>query len=615
MSNIHSKYGMLARLIRQIRFSTDAVIWVQLAIPIAMFSMFLIIPLAAVVFSPLIPSESGYTYNPLLVFTDPSMVSFRSYRPAIITRPITLQNGEVVTRITIIGGNYGILINSLINAALVTAGAGVLGLIVAFTFARYSFPGKLFFRILAIVPLLMTPFINAFVIRRIFSYSGLVTFFIHDILHLPYQLHIDKLAGVTIAQIMTFYPIIYLNVYASMAQIDPSMEEQAENLGAKGFKLFRTVTLPLSIPGLAAGAAVVFIFALEDLGAPIAFRETNLMSYRIFEGIRAAVTGEIPPYVSSLALILLVLALAAFLAIKKYVSLRQYAMISRGGRWQPRLKRPGPIGLALIYLVILPIMLFTALPQIGVFMYALHERWTGPFPEGFTLRFFSEMVNDPTLFNAIINSLKYSILSLGIIALIGISTAYIVSRARIPGIGFLDALATSPIAIPGLAIAAGYFMFFTKVFTGTILDPFTSGPWLLFILAYSIRRSPFTTRAVFAGLQQIHVALEEAAMNLGASRFKTLRSIVLPLIGLNVLSGTLVSFVYCMAETSVSVSLGGIEPSQQPITYAMYDYLTRGLVYGPQLVAVMGVFLITIQLISIVIINVVLKQRYAYIGV
>ena len=158
-------------------------------------------------------------------------------------------------------------------------------------------------------------------------------------------------------------------------------------------------------------------------------------------------------------------------------------------------------------------------------------------------------------------------------------------------------------------------MFFTKFFKYTSLDPFTTGPAILLILAYSIRRLPFTARAVFAGLQQVHVALEEASLNLGAGRFKTLRSIVLPLIGLNVLSGALVSFVYCMSETSVSVTLGGIEPSQAPITYMMYEYMWGGKVWGPHLVAALGVLLITIQLIVIIIVNLVLKQRYAYIGV
>lgn len=605
----------LARMIRKFRFYMDTTIGVQLAVPLILFSLFLIIPLGAVIAVPLVPSETGYTYSPLLLFQDPTMVRLSSTRPAVMIREVTI-HGDEVTLINLMGPNFGAILNSILIAALVTIGASAFGLVVAFVMARYEFPGKTLFRILAMIPLLMTPFINAFVIRKIFSYDGMISYIIHNVLGLPIVINIDYLFGVVVAQIMTFWPIVYLNLYASMVQIDPSMEEQAENLGAKGFRLFRTVTLPLSIPGLAAGAAVVFIFSMEDLGAPIAFREFDVMSFKIFSGLRAAVTGAIPPYVASLSLLLLALALGVFLLIKKYVSLRQYAMISRGGRWTPRVRKPGIKGMLAIYLLLLPAIMFTAIPQFGVFAFAFSEKWVGPFPVGFTTQHFVNMVNDPVLFTSIKNSLFYAGSAILIIIVLGLSTAYVVARAKIPGLGILDALATSPIAIPGLALATGYFLVFTRFpFRGTLLDPLSAGPWMILIFAYAIRRSPFTTRAVYAGLQQIHEAFEEAAMNLGASRLRTLKTIVIPLVGINILSGALISFVYSMAETSVSVTLGGLEDAQRPITYSMLEYLYSGMVYGPNLVAVMAVFIITIQLTIIAVTNILLKQRYAFIGV
>lgn len=87
---------------------------------------------------------------------------------------------------------------------------------------------------------------------------------------------------------------------------------------------------------------------------------------------------------------------------------------------------------------------------------------------------------------------------------------------------------------------------------------------MLVVLAYTVRRSPFATRVIYAGLQQIHVAYEEAAMNLGASRLRTLATVVIPLLGLNILSGALLAFVYSVAETSVSVTVGAIVAGQNP---------------------------------------------------
>ena len=149
-----------------------------------------------------------------------------------------------------------------------------------------------------------------------------------------------------------------------------------------------------------------------------------------------------------------------------------------------------------------------------------------------------------------------------------------------------------------------------------VFNPLVFGPAVLFVIAYMVRRSPFATRAVFAGLQQTHVSLEESAMNLGASRLTVLRRIVIPLVGLNLLSGVLISFVYSMAEVSVSVSLGGLVPGQEPITYVMYDFLFgTGTAAAPHIVAVMAVMIIAVQLTVITLSTLVMRQRYAFIGV
>jgi len=602
--------GVRARL-RALRFYLDATMLAQIAFPTLMFTLFLILPLASVLYV-------ATQYNPLEIFTDPLYFSLTPQGELVEVKPSITFRGKVITLIKVKGVSFGAVLNSLINAVIVTACASLIGVVVAFVMARYDFPGKTLFRILATVPLLMTPFINTFVIKKLFDWrDGLISWLICDVLNLPYRIGISEIAGVAVAQTMTFFPIVYLNVFSSMMNIDPSMEEQAENLGARGFHLFRTVTLPLSLPGLAAGAAIVFIFSLEDVAGPIVFNEKRFMSYQILSKFIEATTGHLSPVAATMAVILLALALTAFVSIKKYVTLRQYAMLSRGGRWAIRVRRPGLKGLAAIYVLLLPLLVLLAFPQIGVFLYAFCEQWTGPLPQGFTLDHVTKIVRDPLVFRAVINSLTYSSLALVLIVLMGVSASYVIARSRLAGIGLLDLLVTSPIALPGLVIAVGYFYFFTSAFRGTPLDPISSGPALLLVLAYSIRRLPFTARAVFAGLQQVHVALEEASLNLGATRLRTIRSIVLPMIGLNVVSGALISFVYCMSEVSTSITLGGLgglgEQHQGPITFIMMDYLGR--VEGPYVVASLGVLLMTVQLTVITLTNIVLKQRYAYIGV
>jgi len=520
------------------------------------------------------------------------------------------------------GLDFGVVLNSLIVAALVTLFTAILGTAFAFVMARYNFKGKNFFRIALFIPLLVTPFVNAYVIKQMFSEFGLINYIFHEVLHiLPFRIKIDGLAGVVLAQSMAYYPIVYLNAYASFINIDPTLEEQAENLGSKGFHLFRTVTFPLALPGIAAGATLVFIFSLEDLAAPIVFHgdplAKKLMSYQIFSKFIYGL-GERSPEIAALSIIMLALAILAFLGIRKYVSLRQYAMLSKGGRWKPRISDPKPWQALLIYLVLLPALLITIFPQLGVIMLAFSERWTTTvLPQGFTIDYVKEMILNPDVRRFIVNSLTYSGAAVILIVLLSITSSYATSRFKGVLSPILESIVILPIAVPGIVIAMGYFYFFSAVTPeNSPLNPaslYGFNPALVLILAYSIRRLPFAARSVYAGLQQVHVSLEESSINLGASRWKTITGILMPLISLNVFGGAMLSFVYSMSETSVGITLGSINMAQAPITAFMKEVLMSAA-GSINIAAALGVLLIVVQITAIVVVNVITKQRYSFIG-
>ncbi|MEM3715211.1 MAG: iron ABC transporter permease [Thermoprotei archaeon] len=527
-----------------------------------------------------------------------------------------------ISTIYVTGIDCGVIFNSLIVASFTTIIASLLGIIIAFVFARYEFPGKKVLRIITLIPLLITPFVNAYVVKKIFDpTTGLINWFLYDILHIiPWRIWLDGLAAVILTQSITYYPIVLLNFYASLMNVDPSLEEQGENLGARGFTLFRKITLPLAFPGLAAGATLVFIFSLEDLGAPIVFQGhpyvQKLMSYQIFSNFIRS-TGQRPPEIAALSVVMLVLALAGFLLIKKYVSMRTYAMISRGGRWKARLTKLRLKGLLIVYFIIVPIVIFTILPQVGTVLLAFSTRWNDVFPDGVTLNNLIQIFANPRVSGFVVRSVLYSLAAVIIIILIGIATAYTASRVRLSGITALDALATLPIAIPGIVIAIGYFYFYSQFFQGTFLDPRNPlyfDPAIVLIIAYAVRRMPFTARSIYAGLQQVHYNLEEASMSLGAKRFRTIRSIVMPLISLNVISGAMISFIYSISEVSVSVTLGVLNIDKSPLTVYMANVWVSS-VGSAQIAAALGLLLMVIQLSVIAIVTLGFKQRYAFIGV
>jgi ABC-type Fe3+ transport system permease subunit len=602
---------MSSAVFRRLRFELDRLLLLQIFFPLTYLIIFMFLPILTILLSARNYSLS-FLFQPMYFNLHPTGSIY------------TLNKFENTIFLQFTGPSFGVILNSIIIAAIVTASASLLGIVVAFILARYKFRLKMLLRIMAIVPLLMSPFINAYVVKKLigpgFGYNTL-SWVLSHLTGMDLRISFGGIAGVILTQIITFYPIVYLNVFSSMMNIDPSLEEQAENLGSKGFKLFRTVTFPLSLPGLIAGAALVFIFSLEDVGAPIIFGIRDVLSYQIynyFQGVRVNIAS---PETGALALTMLLISLTVFVLIRRQTSLRQYAMVSKGGRWVPRERRLGLKGKVAVYFVVFPLVILTMLPQIGVFLLAFSERWgSDPLPSGFTITNFIELVEIKGVFRGILNSLLYSTVAVGIIVFLGLSASYVVARLKVRGISLLDYLTTMPLAIPGLIFAFGYFYFFHRYFPNTALDPLYN-PALPLILVYSVRRLPFTSRSVFAGLQQTHISLEESSLNLGASRIRTLGYIVIPLIALNIASGAMITFVYCMGETSASITLGGLggdvsSPNHKgPITMVMLDLITSGRLAGVNLAAALGVLLMCIQIAVIVIITMIFKQSYAFIGV
>jgi ABC-type Fe3+ transport system permease subunit len=459
--------------------------------------------------------------------------------------------------------------------------------------------------------MLATPFIGAIGIKWFLGASGFLNnwataiFAAFGIEWTRFELH--GLLAIIIVQGFSLFSLVYLNAYSSFMSIDPALEEQAENLGATGFRLFRSVTLPLAMPGIQAGAILTFILSIEDLGTPIVYsadyQAQKCLAFQVFDSITGE-SGSIDPLGPAIGMILLVFALSGFLTIRKYASLRSYTSGSKGGQWNPRTRVPRTKTLVLMFLVIIPVLLFALIPQISVILLSVVQYRSSALMPPLTTDNYAILFN-PGVREAILNTLKYAGVATFCIILLGVSAAYIISRRNIPGRTALDMLVTSPIALPGVVIATGYF----TLFYNTPFFPMGS-PAFIITMSYMVRKFPFTVRAAYAGLQQTPVALEEASLNVGASRNKTFGSIVVPLIGVSVLAGALLSFVFCVSEVSTSLLLGSADYSEAPLTYWIRD-VNAGLppTFGAGPAAALGVVMMILQMIVITVTNAVLKTR------
>ncbi len=535
---------------------------------------------------------------------------------------------EIIAVITLSGKDRGVVLNTIILGIATTIFSAFLGTALAFILARYEFPGKRLVSLLALAPLIIPPFISGMGFRLLLGPQG----FLNNLFLIPVfqtKLILTGFAAICFVQTSHFYALVYLNAFSSFVNIDPSMEESAENLGAGRLKLFFSVTLPLALPGIGAGSILVLILSMEDVGTPIIFAAMgdnfakNYLTYYVFENYARAGSAVITPEVCVLGAILLIIALAGFFMIRRYVSLRKYAMISKGRAGEYRISK-AKWKLLIIYPFLILLFTFSLLVHVGVFLMSIMEnlgvrtleevRFT---LENYKLIFTSSIYNIPPF---VLNTLVYSVLATMLIIVLGSLAAYVISRREFRGKNIIDALVTLPIAIPGIVLAIGFYRtfdwsgiasrnpnWFTKLMadftTSFKLDPFIGVAVTLLIMSYTVRKFPFTVRSAYAGLQQTDPILEEASFNLGAGRIQTFAKITIPLISLNVFAGALVSFLYCLSEVSTTIFLI-FESSAGTITWYM--------AWNPlkfQIFCALGVLLMILQIISLFVTNIILGAR------
>jgi iron(III) transport system permease protein len=593
------------------------------ALGYAFLGLFLVLPLVFIFWQVLAGIGEVYTS-----ITDPFYIN---PSPDVFANAVFIRPTDPPT-VVIRGPDLGVVLNSLWVALTVAAVDVALGFVLAYVLAKYVFPGRTLLGLLATIPLIVMPFATAYVVRKILDPRwGTLNWILHDVLNLPFKVEISGLAAVAIVQSLMYLPIAYLNIYAALTRVDPTLEEVANNLGADERKAVRDVVLPLSTPGLAAAFVLVFIFAIDDVAAPIIFQDDpaarKLLSYQVYSKFLDQLRGQISPTAAFLALILLTISVASFLAVRKYVGLRQYAMLIR--QLRPKSYTPGPLGKVLIYALSFPLIATAAAPLIGALTLVFADRWTTtPLPEALSLQNaaarLAEVFQNPLFLRGVVNTMYYGVAATLIMVAVGIAIAVAAARFKGPAADALDALATMPIAIPGLVVAYAYFLTslqFTTALRGVspdladLLDPLRH-PELYLIIGYSVRKLPFVVRSIYAGLQQIHPSMEEVALNLGDGYTGVLRRILIPLLKNNILSGALIGFVYVTSEVSLSITLGVLkgvgQDTAMPITAFMRERFESGL-YGVQEAATLGLLLVAIQVAAITLTTRVLKTRYGFV--
>ena len=483
--------------------------------------------------------------------------------------------------------------NSLILATTV----GALGTALGFLFALTAVRGGLsrhwltFLDAVALLPLVSPPFTTSISIIFSFGPKGFIT---HDLLGLanvsPYGFPTTALA-----ETLTYFPIAYLTLRPILAAIDPNLEEMAFSLGGSRWRIFRTVTLPLAVPGFANAFLLLFAASLADFATPLilagnSFPVLPTQAFLQITGLFDFKGGAV------LSLVLLVPAAAVFLLQRYWVGRRTYVTVTGkvGQRSRSRTLAPwaavlliaGCVFVAAVIVYFYALLLFASLVvAFGANNSFTWQHYQVIFTEGLP---------------AIRDTLIIAAIGMPLGGLYGVLVGYLIARRNFPGRRAMELVAMINYALPGTIVGIAYLIAFN--------DPplALTGGALIIVACYVFRYSPTGIRATVALLQQIDRSLEEASSSLGAGSAQTFRRVTLPLIAPAFFAGLGVVFIRSMTAISATIFLVSI--SWTLITVRILENMTE-MALGPA--AAFSVFVIVVVYVVVAGLSAVLMRLRA----
>lgn len=142
------------------------------------------------------------------------------------------------------------------------------GILVAWVLARLEFPGRAILDAIVHLPLILPPVVVGYILLVTFGRRGILGEFLNDTLGISIAF---SWQGAAVAGAVMAFPLMVRAIRLSMESIEPGLEQAARTLGARPLRVFLTVTLPLTAPGLLTGCLLAFARSLGEFGATVAF--------------------------------------------------------------------------------------------------------------------------------------------------------------------------------------------------------------------------------------------------------------------------------------------------------------------------------------------------------
>ena len=504
-----------------------------IVIPILFFCLFFIYPLISILYHSL-DTNSFESSNPFMVLLNDSYYLGRIW--------FTFWQASVSTILSI-----------------------MIGMPIAYLFAKYNFFGKTILKSIITLPFILPTVVVAMGFVAILGPNGIVNSILISLFDLnesPLKIS-NTLTIIFLAHVFYNYAIVVRIVSAIWQNLDKSMNESAKILGASRIKTFYHITIPLLRPAIVSSALLAFTFSFTSFGVVL-----------ILGGSKFA-TLEVAIYELTTKLFRLELAgaLSIIQIIFTFVFLLLYARLQASSSIPLSLKPSETsvkqkLGLwdKLFFICIIPYMLIVLSPIVALVWRTISSVSGYQFTQITTL-FYPERESYFYLSPVTIiwNSVKLAIPAVLISIIIGTLVSYFLSRSKKRGFSLADAVFMLPLGVSAVTLGFGFLITFNTY----PID--LRGSWMMLIIAHSLIAYPFVIRSVLPVLRGINPELRESAKLLGASSTNTFKLVDLPMLSPALIVGATFAFAVSIGEFGASILL--VSPELTTIPVAIFQFM------------------------------------------
>jgi len=430
------------------------------------------------------------------------------------------------------------MLNTLLECVSSSLISVIIGFIYAFAIVKADFPFKKFFKFIPLVHLITPPFVGGLAFILLVGRQGFIT---HRLLGLDVSIY--GFWGLLLAQTLCFFPIAYLICLQTLQGINTNLEKAAKSMGAGKFKIFWTITLPLSATGLVSSFLFIAVSVLSDFGNPlIVAGRFRVLAVEVYTQL----TGWLNVGISAvLGIVLVIPSIILFVLQNQLIKKSGSKFSTIGGKSSFEEKKINSCSktaniLLFIFVAILSLMI---LAQFLAIIAGSFQKLWGIKTE-FTLVHIKSVLG---YVRELKNSVLFALLAAFFSTVIAAFTGFFVHRTQLPARKTMDTIVQLPSAIPGSLLGLAISIFANKLH-------FRASE-VLIVIAMTVAFLPFAYKVVSANFVQISTTLDDGARALGANQLYMFGTILVPIASGGIFSGFIYAFIRGVGTLSAVIFL------------------------------------------------------------